>query len=113
MQMERKEVSFCKICISLYSPLSTGLNFILKSYWEIKDGTQVQNVKYTPKELDKESPEFRERLEFLGDTFTFERHQIQVFFEQLKDHVAGAIGQDASDDREVIDLQDDEDDMYE
>lgn len=82
----------------------------------MKDNVKVENVKYTPQDLDKESAEFKERLEFLGDTFTFERHQIQVFYEQLRDHVAGAIEQEGSEggSREVIDLQDDDDgeDLY-
>jgi hypothetical protein len=94
-----------------------GVSFSLRQYWEYKEGVLQENVKYTPLELDKESPEFRERLDFLGDTFTFEKQQIQVFLEQLRDHVAGAVEQerDAEEEprEEIIDLRDDDDeDLY-
>jgi hypothetical protein len=42
--------------------------------------------------LDKEQAQFRDQLGFMGSTFSFERDQIQVFFEQLKDRVAEAAG---------------------
>lgn len=70
----------------------TGIRFQLQIWQEIdKDGRESEHVRYTPLDLDKESTQFREKLEFLGSSFAFERHQIQVFFEQLKEHVGDAV----------------------
>jgi len=73
-----------------------------------------ETVKYTPYDLDKESPEFRENLAYLGDSFTFHKDQMQVFFEQLRERVTGAVEQESTtneDSKDVIDLRSD-DDMY-
>jgi hypothetical protein len=90
-----------------------GISFQLRLYFDLKDDDWQETVKYTPHELDKEPSEFRERLSFLGDTFTFEKHQMQVFYEQLREHVAGAVEQEANskDATDVIDLRSD-DDLY-
>lgn len=89
---------------------SVGLSFQLRHYPDVKeDGGVVQNIRYTPLDLDKETPSFRETLEFLDSTFTFERHQLQVFYDQLREHAAGAADAAA----QVIDLRSDNgDDMY-
>jgi hypothetical protein len=58
----------------------------------MKTARKREHVRYTPLDLDKESAQFREKLDFIGSTFAFERDQIQVFFEQLKEHVAEAVG---------------------
>lgn len=43
----------------------------------------VETVHYVPQNLDKESVEFRESLEFLNTTFTFERSQLALFIRTL------------------------------
>jgi len=44
-------------------------------------------VHYLPQDLDKESFEFRESLEFLNATFTFERSQLPLFIRTLHQHM--------------------------
>lgn len=74
----------------------TGIRFQLQIWQEIEqDGRELEHVRYTPLDLDKEPAQFREKLEFLGSSFAFERHQIQVFFEQLKEHVGNAVEAEA------------------
>jgi hypothetical protein len=70
-----------------------GIRFQLQIWREGNEkGQETEHVRYTPLDLDKESAQFREKLDFIGSSFAFERHQIQVFFEQLKEHVGEAAG---------------------
>ena len=50
-----------------------------------KDDLQ-RMVRYTPLELDKESQEYIQRLDFLADTFTFGYDQMEFFLKTLNDH---------------------------
>jgi hypothetical protein len=43
-------------------------------------------VRYTPLELDKESQEHIQKLDFLADTFTFAYDQMEYFLRTLNDH---------------------------
>lgn len=43
-------------------------------------------VRYTPLELDKESQEHIQKLDFLADTFTFGYDQMEFFLKTLNDH---------------------------
>lgn len=76
--------------------LFIGIRFQLQM-WRESDGKgrETEHVRYTPLDLDKESAQFREKLKFIGTSFAFEKHQIQVFFEQLKEHVGEAAGVEA------------------
>jgi hypothetical protein len=75
-----------------------GLSFFLRFYHELAepDDTEpttpkdrlVEMVQYTPLELDKESPAFIDRLDFLGDSFTFARTQLPLFFSTLQRNMA-------------------------
>lgn len=56
----------------------------------------VDTVHYLPQDLDKESPEFVEALDFLNESFTFERSQLSLFIRTLHEHMSG---EDSSDDR--------------
>ncbi|KAF8809100.1 hypothetical protein BYT27DRAFT_7232467 [Phlegmacium glaucopus] len=49
----------------------------------------VETVQYVPQNLDKESAAFRESLEFLNTTFTFERSQLSLFIRTLRDRMSG------------------------
>lgn len=64
----------------------------------------MPSVFYTPLELQNESKEFRESLEFLGDNFTFERDQLSLFVRTLHEYISGE-GKDAQneDDEESSD----------
>ena len=82
-----------KRCSGIAERCFAGIRFHLRIWRENdEDGQEKEHVRYTPLDLDKESAQFREKLLFLGSTFAFERDQIQVFFDQLKEHVAGAVG---------------------
>ena len=48
----------------------------------------VETVHYLPQNLDKESSEFRESLEFLNTEFTFERTQLPLFIRTLHQHMS-------------------------
>jgi len=43
-------------------------------------------VRYTPLELEKESHEYIQKLDFLADTFTFGYDQMECFLKTLNDH---------------------------
>jgi hypothetical protein len=43
-------------------------------------------VRYTPLELEKESQEYIQKLDFLADTFTFGYDQMEFFLKTLNDH---------------------------
>jgi hypothetical protein len=43
-------------------------------------------VRYTPLDLDKESREYIQKLDFLADTFTFGYDQMEFFLKTLNDH---------------------------
>ena len=97
--------------ISEYDLISfvTGLHFSLHTYWTPKHDAQEpyaltdfdEQVQFTPLELDKESPDFVESLDFLKDTFTFSRNQMDVFLKTLWDNVGGP-GADNDDDVEMV-----------
>jgi hypothetical protein len=70
-----------------------GIRFQLQIWREKdEDGQEGERVRYTPLDLDKESAQFREKLDFMGSVFAFDRDQVQVFSEQLKVLVAAAVG---------------------
>ena len=52
-----------------------------------KDDLQ-RMVRYTPLELEKESQEYIQKLDFLADTFTFGYDQMEFFLKTLNDHFA-------------------------
>jgi hypothetical protein len=53
-------------------------------------------VRYTPLELDKESQEYIQRLDFLADTFTFAYDQMEFFLKTLNDHFSDLSERDDS-----------------
>jgi len=50
---------------------------------------EPRSVQYIPLELDKESVEFVEKLEFLGTSFTFKRDQLSLFFKTVYNKMGG------------------------
>jgi len=53
----------------------------------VKSKGDLQNmVQYTPLELEKESQEHRQKLDFLADAFTFAHAQMDYFLKTLNDH---------------------------
>ena len=56
----------------------------------------IDTVHYLPQNLEKESFEFRESLEFLSTAFTFERPQLPLFIRTLHQHMSGDGDSDGS-----------------
>jgi hypothetical protein len=63
----------------------------------------VDTVHYLPQDLDKESFEFRQSLEFLSAAFTFERSQLPLFIRTLHQHMGG--DEDSDDGKSVVEMQ--------
>lgn len=63
----------------------------------------VETVHYLPQNLDKESSEFRESLEFLNTSFTFERTQLPLFIRTLHQHMSG--DEDSDDGNSEVEVQ--------
>ena len=63
----------------------------------VKSKDDLQHmVRYTPLELDKESQEYIQKLDFLADTFTFAYDQMEFFLKTLNDHFSDLTEQDDS-----------------
>jgi len=77
-----------------------GVSFVLRFYHELEDPDDpepvtskdqlVERVQYVPLELDKESSDFIDRLDFLGDIFTFQRAQLPIFLDTLQKNMNNA-----------------------
>ena len=53
----------------------------------VKSKDDLQNmVQYTPLELERETQEYVQKLDFLADTFTFAYDQMDFFLKTLNDH---------------------------
>ena len=63
----------------------------------------VETVHYLPQNLDKESSEFRESLEFLNTAFTFERSQLPLFIRTLHQHMSG--DEESDDSKSEVEVQ--------
>ncbi|KDQ60896.1 hypothetical protein JAAARDRAFT_204689, partial [Jaapia argillacea MUCL 33604] len=79
-------------CVYTHSETNNALNFTLRLFWdelpnESGEPEMVQKVKYTPHNLEHESPEFRDSLGFLSGVFTFERDQLHVFLKTVADRL--------------------------
>ncbi|EPQ57972.1 hypothetical protein GLOTRDRAFT_114527 [Gloeophyllum trabeum ATCC 11539] len=84
---------WCFSCVYTHAETSNALNFSLRLFSEpAPDGSDdlIDQVKYTPYELDKETDEFREKLGFFNTPFTFERSQLHVFLRSLGETVQNA-----------------------
>jgi len=81
---------------------SPGLTFSLRLFQNDKqdeDGNpiSVDSVQYQPMDLDKETEDFRNSLEFLGDTFVFEKTQLSLFMRTMHETISGTKDDDSSD----------------
>lgn len=97
------------LILDIDQPSPIGLTFTLRFYHDLaipedertpadENVTSmdqlIQNIKYTPLELDKESDEFVEKLKFLGDAFIFGHEQLALFFKTMYDTLSGALQDD-------------------
>ncbi|KAF8627725.1 hypothetical protein AX15_004269 [Amanita polypyramis BW_CC] len=61
-----------------------------------------QSIHYTPDDLDKEPPDFVDKLGFLNQPFTFSRRQLSLFLRTLYDNLKEALtGESGQEDDEV------------
>jgi len=76
-----------------------SLSFTLRCCHEPADASQpvesreqlIPSVHYVPQELDKEPPDYVEKLGFLGAPFTFGREQLPLFLRTMYTNVGEAI----------------------
>jgi len=83
--MNTASLSF--LLTSLYQPPPSSVPGHSPSRPKSKDDLQ-RMVRYTPLELEKESQEYIQKLDFLADTFTFGYDQMEFFLKTLNDHFA-------------------------
>lgn len=92
------------VLILFAHPSFAGINFNLRLGFEPRADAPkpvtrkedlVPSVHYAPLELQNESKEFVNSLEFLGDKFTFERDQLSLFVRTLYDYVGGGKNEDS------------------
>jgi len=81
--MNTTSLSF--LLTSLYQPKSSSVPGHSPPRPKTKDDLQ-HVVRYTPLELEKESQEYIQKLDFLADTFTFGYDQMEFFIKTLNDH---------------------------
>ncbi|TFY65702.1 hypothetical protein EVG20_g5390 [Dentipellis fragilis] len=102
-------------CIFTHNETKASLSFTLQRLWSLRDPEHpparikskdqlAMTMKYTPQDLEKESAEFREKIEFLSDVFTFAGEQVDVFFNSMREYL-GNINRD----NEPIVVEDDDD----
>lgn len=83
--MNTASLSF--LLTSMYQPPPSSVPGHSPSRPKTKDDLQ-RMVRYTPLELEKESQEYIQKLDFLADTFTFGYDQTEFFLKTLNDHFA-------------------------
>ncbi|KAH7926644.1 hypothetical protein BV22DRAFT_1032643 [Leucogyrophana mollusca] len=66
-----------------------SITFTLRMHGD--DAEDDRRVKYTPLELDKESPTFVRKLDFLNDAFTFPSTQQALFLTTMRDKLGEAL----------------------
>ncbi|KAH7908873.1 hypothetical protein BJ138DRAFT_1090466 [Hygrophoropsis aurantiaca] len=66
-----------------------SLNFSLRIHGD--EAEDDRSVKYKPLLLEQESPIFRQKLDFLGDAFTFPKSQQALFLTTMRDKLGEAI----------------------
>lgn len=86
-----------------------GLSFTLRFCYdpievegEIPEVTSIDqltsSVHYIPLDLDKEAPDYVEKLGFLGGPFTFSRDQLPLFLRTVYTNMGEATKEDEEDD---------------
>ncbi|KAN0123705.1 hypothetical protein V8E52_002195 [Russula decolorans] len=81
--MNTASLSF--LLTSMYQPPQSSVPGHSPTRPKTKDDLQ-RMVRYTPLELEKESQEHIQKLDFLADTFTFGYDQMEFFLKTLNDH---------------------------
>ncbi|KAK2466739.1 hypothetical protein APHAL10511_000997 [Amanita phalloides] len=61
-----------------------------------------QSIHYTPDDLDKEPPDFVEKLGFLNQPFSFSRKQLSLFLRTLYDSIKAALASESDDEIQIV-----------
>ncbi|KAG7092696.1 hypothetical protein E1B28_009027 [Marasmius oreades] len=84
-------------------PLSKSVNFSLRSSHDSKTaegvGSESRTMFFVPQSLEKETPDFIQKLGFLGTSFSFPRSQLPLFLRTIYTTIGDAL---ADDDVEVL-----------
>lgn len=64
----------------------------------------IPSVNYIPLELNKESPDYVEKLGFLGAPFTFGRDQLPLFLRTLYTNIGDATRDDGDDEDSSVQI---------
>ncbi len=82
-----------------------GVAFTLRNTFPSKSDPDSdpneQSIHYTPDDLDKEPPDFVDKLGFLNQPFTFSRQQLSLFLRTLNDNIKEALASEDEDEDEV------------
>lgn len=83
-----------------------GLTFTLRlCHDEDKDaGELVPAVMYAPKELDKETPEFVQALDFLAGPFSFRKEQLQMFTVTLSEQIGKVLSPEEDEEEDEVEI---------
>ncbi|KAH8827050.1 hypothetical protein DL96DRAFT_1710201 [Flagelloscypha sp. PMI_526] len=88
-------------CVYTPRPDATALNFQLRAAWDLSpDASEpvteveqlVHTMHYSPLNLQLETPEFVDNLQFLNEAFTFTRDQLGLFLFTLRERLLDANG---------------------
>ncbi|KAA1469339.1 hypothetical protein DENSPDRAFT_834928 [Dentipellis sp. KUC8613] len=104
-------------CMFTHNETKASLSFTLQRLWSLRDPENppprikskdqlAVTMKYTPLNLESESPDFREKIEFLNDVFTFAGEQVDVFFNSMREYL-GNIKKEGENEPIVVDDDDD------
>ncbi|KAK0196865.1 hypothetical protein F5146DRAFT_1013264 [Armillaria mellea] len=112
-----KEEDWILTCIYTYvdedspgDPDSNGksLNFNLRLCHELNEGNEYADaILYSPLELDKETEEFVNQLDFLSGPFTFPRRQLPVFIRTINNTIGKTTQEEEGGEGEAADDDDD------
>ena len=93
----------------------TGLQFNIRSMWMRKTATDPEDktppssrdeleakCQYWPLNLENETAEFRERLDFFRESFIFSRDQMSVFMKTLGERLAATQGEEEEEAEEMV-----------
>ncbi|KAF8350512.1 hypothetical protein F5887DRAFT_1208823 [Amanita rubescens] len=88
-------------CIYTYSEDDMATDALQKIKTMLNSDPNEQSIHYTPDDLDKEPPDFVDKLGFLNQPFTFSRQQLSLFLRTLNDNIKEALASEDEDEDEV------------
>ncbi|KAF9030813.1 hypothetical protein BDZ89DRAFT_1241556 [Hymenopellis radicata] len=86
--------------------LTHSLTFTLRLCHELdkEAGELVPQVMYAPKELDKETPEMAEALDFLAGPFSFRKEQLQMLTVTLSEQIGKVLAREEDESEDEVEI---------